>query len=186
MTDGHDSGHAPCVQRGCERDRRRGRPHRRLRSTGAAGSSNTWVVYTSDHGEMGGNHGMMSKCVLYDPAVRVPLILRPPVAAAPRVVDGLVEHLDVPATLREIASAPAVPTSEGRSLRGYVNGDVPEARTVSISENWGFATFMTERYKLVVDEDSDRAVPALRLRRGSERGRQPRRRSRVQAGGRRR
>ena len=38
----------------------------------------TWVIYTSDHGEMGGNHGMMSKCVLYEPAVRVPLIVRPP------------------------------------------------------------------------------------------------------------
>ncbi|MGA2522060.1 MAG: sulfatase-like hydrolase/transferase, partial [Acidimicrobiales bacterium] len=27
----------------------------------------TWVIYTSDHGEMGGNHGLMSKCVLYEP-----------------------------------------------------------------------------------------------------------------------
>ena len=25
---------------------------------------------------------------------------------------------------------------------------------MSISENWGFAAFMTERYKLVVDEDA--------------------------------
>ena len=39
---------------------------------------NTWIIYTSDHGEMGGNHRMMSKCVLYEPAVRVPLIIRPP------------------------------------------------------------------------------------------------------------
>ena len=28
------------------------------------------------------------------------------------------------------------------------------ARSVSISENWGFAAFKTERYKLVVDEDA--------------------------------
>ena len=82
----------------------------------------TWIVYTSDHGEMGGNHGMMSKCVLYEPAVRVPLIIRPPGGCAPRVVDALVEHLDVPATLRDIAPAPALPASEGRSLRGYVDG----------------------------------------------------------------
>ena len=32
---------------------------------------NTWIIYTSDHGEMAGNHGLMSKCVLYEPAVRV-------------------------------------------------------------------------------------------------------------------
>ena len=47
----------------------------------------TWIVYTSDHGEMGGNHGLMSKCVMYEQAVRVPLIVRPPGGCAARVVD---------------------------------------------------------------------------------------------------
>lgn len=114
----------------------------------------TWIVYTSDHGEMGGNHGMMSKCVLYDPAVRVPLVIRPPGGRDGRVVDDLVEHLDVPATVRAIAGAPDVPDSDGRSLLGYVTGDDPSPRTVSVSENWGFASFDTGTYKLVVDEDS--------------------------------
>jgi len=115
---------------------------------------NTWVVYTSDHGEMGGNHGLMSKCVLYDQAVRVPLIVRPPNGCAPRTVDSLVEHIDVPATVRAIAGAPDVPDSEGRSLLGYLTNDDPAPRTVSISENWGFGCFMTDEYKLVVDEDA--------------------------------
>ncbi len=115
---------------------------------------NTWIVYTSDHGEMGGNHGMMSKCVLYEPAVRVPLIVRPPGGCAPQVVDALVEHVDVPATVREIAGAPPIASSEGRSLLGYVRGEAPVARPSSVSENWGFAAFTTERYKLVVDEDA--------------------------------
>ena len=114
----------------------------------------TWVLYTSDHGEMGGNHGMMSKCVLYEPAVRVPLIVRPPGGISVRVEDALVEHMDVPATIRAIASAPAVAQSEGRSLLGYLNGAPPDARTLSVSENWGFAAFQTEQYKLVVDEDA--------------------------------
>jgi arylsulfatase len=116
--------------------------------------SNTWIVYTSDHGEMGGNHGLMSKCVLYEPSTRVPLIVRPPGGGNQRVVDALVEHLDVPATLRAIADAPEVPQSAGRSLLPYVEGLAPERRPVSISENWGFASFETERHKLVVDEDS--------------------------------
>jgi choline-sulfatase len=115
---------------------------------------NTWVLYTSDHGEMGGNHGLMSKCVLYDQSMRVPLLVRPPGGCAARVVDDLVEHLDVPATVRAIAAAPPVPQGEGRSLLGYVNGNDPEARAVSVSENWGFAAFSTDRYKLVVDEDA--------------------------------
>jgi arylsulfatase len=115
----------------------------------------TWVIYTSDHGEMGGNHGLMSKCVFYEPAVRVPLIVRPPHGCESRVVDALIEHLDVPATIRDIAHAPALSASEGRSLLGYVRGgEPPQPRTISISENWGFASFATDQYKLVVDEDA--------------------------------
>jgi choline-sulfatase len=116
----------------------------------------TWIVYTSDHGEMGGNHGLMSKCVLYQQAVHVPLIIRPPQGCAPRVVDELVEHMDVPATVRDAAGAPAVDASEGRSLRGHADraSQPLPARALSVSENWGFAVFETERYRLVVDEDA--------------------------------
>jgi choline-sulfatase len=115
----------------------------------------TWIVYTSDHGEMAGGHGLMSKCVLYEGAVRVPLIVRPPGGCAPHVVDALVEHVDVPATVRDIADAPEVPGSEGRSLLGYLGRDQPlPRRRVSISENWGFASFETEGHRLVVEEDS--------------------------------
>ena len=84
---------------------------------------------------------MMSKCVLYEPAVRVPLIIRQPGGIDARVEDALVEHMDVPATLRAIATAPDMPASEGRSLLSYLSGEPREARTLSVSENWGFAAF---------------------------------------------
>ena len=90
--------------------------------------------------------------------MRVPLIMRPPRGCEPRVVDAIVEHLDVPATIRDIANAPTLAASEGRTLLGHVRGDEPtNPRPISISENWGFASFETERYKLVVDEDAVRA-----------------------------
>jgi len=123
-----------------------------LERTGRLGD--TWILYTSDHGEMGGNHSMFSKCVLYDQTVRIPLIMRPPAGCAPRVVDTLVEHFDAAATVRDIAGAPHIPDSEARSLLGCATGDDPAPRTVSVSENWGFACFQTDRYKLVVDEDA--------------------------------
>jgi choline-sulfatase len=115
---------------------------------------NTWFVYTSDHGEMAGSHGLMSKCVLYEGAVRVPLIIRPPGGGTARVDDSLVEHLDVPATLRDLAGAPAIAGSEGRSLLAGIQGGAPDGRRVTVSENWGFACFETARHKLVVDEDA--------------------------------
>lgn len=123
-----------------------------LAATGRA--NDTWVLYTSDHGEMAGDHGLMSKCVLYRGATRVPLLIRPPIPREPLVIEGLVEHIDVPATIRAIAGAPQIPNGEGRSLLGHLDGEPPAARDVSISENWGFALFETERYKLVIDEDA--------------------------------
>src|SRR5262249_58944728 len=77
---------------------------------------NTWVIYTSDHGEMAGDHGHMSKCVLYDGAVRVPLLVRPPAGAGAcsgAAVDDLIEHVDVPPTIRDAAAAAPWPASEG-------------------------------------------------------------------------
>ncbi len=121
------------------------------------------MIYTSDHGEMGGNHGLMSKCVLYRPAVRVPLIMRPPGGCPPRVIDGLVEHFDVPATIRAIAGAPDVPSSEGESLLSCLTGESHPSRLVSVSENWGFAAFETDRYKIIVDEDAGAACQLFDL-----------------------
>lgn len=112
----------------------------------------TWIIYTSDHGEMMGEHSMLSKVLLYEPSVRVPLIVRPPGGTAPRAVDDPVDHIDISATVRAIAGAPGVPGSDARSLLGYLSGEAPEARPVTISENFGFAGFETRRYTLVVDE----------------------------------
>ena len=114
----------------------------------------TWIIYTSDHGEMGGNHGLMSKCVLYEQAVRVPLIVRPPRGCSGRVVESRVAHVDVPATVRQIADAPSIAASEGTSLLGYLVGEPPDPPPVLVSENWGFASFETDRHKIVVDEDA--------------------------------
>lgn len=116
---------------------------------------NTWVIYTTDHGEMMGEHGLMSKMVFYRPALHIPLIVRPPGGCSPRLVDSRTEQFDISATCNEIAGARPVPGSEARSLLPAIrgDGDAP-TRPVSISENWGFALFETDRYKLVVWEDA--------------------------------
>ena len=114
----------------------------------------TWIIYTSDHGEMAGDHGLMSKCVLYRGAARVPLIIRPPGGHPPISVDELTEQVDIPATVRAITGVGPCPNGEGRSLLGYLHGEAPKARELSVSENWGFALFETDSYKLVVDEDT--------------------------------
>jgi arylsulfatase A-like enzyme len=82
------------------------------------------------------------------------LIIRPPGGCEPRVTTSLVEQLDVPATVRQIAGAPDLDASAGRSLLPSVRDGAPTERAVAVSENWGFGVFETERHKLVVDEDA--------------------------------
>jgi arylsulfatase len=115
---------------------------------------NTWVVYSSDHGEMLGTHGLFFKQVPYDPAARVPLIVRPPRGrAGPVRVPDLFEHVDLSATLRSLAGAGALPGSAGRSFAPCLTDDAPfRARDVVVSENLGYAMWRTERYKLVAYE----------------------------------
>ncbi len=97
----------------------------------------------------------MSKCVLYEPAVRVPLIVRPAgglrraASSTPSSNTRRAGH--APRHRRR----PAAPDSEGRRSLGYLRGDGPgSTRRVSVSENWGFAAFETDRHKIVVDEDA--------------------------------
>ncbi|TQM10903.1 sulfatase-like hydrolase/transferase [Pseudonocardia kunmingensis] len=79
---------------------------------------NTVVVYTSDHGEMAGHHGIWQKQCFYEPAVRVPLLLRLPGHRAPARVTGDVSLVDLLPTLRDLAGLPVDPELPGRSLCG--------------------------------------------------------------------
>lgn len=74
---------------------------------------NTIVVFTSDHGEMMGSHGLMHKQQLYDESFLVPFLIRWPGRIAPGR-DGL--HLSVPDLM---------PTLLGLAgLKGRIPGDV--------------------------------------------------------------
>ncbi len=63
----------------------------------------TIVVYTSDHGDMLGEHGLWQKFVLYEASVGVPLIIRAP-GVTPRgaVCDSPVSQVQLLATLAEL------------------------------------------------------------------------------------
>jgi choline-sulfatase len=88
----------------------------------------TLVVYTADHGYMLGQHGRFEKHCGYDPALRVPLILRLPGRIKPGVVRDFTEHLDLGPTLLELLGAPRLPVEHGQSLVPFTEGRRP--RTV--------------------------------------------------------
>lgn len=89
-----------------------------LAALDAAGlAETTLVVYTSDHGEHIGNRGLWWKSTLYDEAAKVPLVMRWPghIPAGGRR-DAVVNLTDVAATMLDVAGAPPLPYSQGRSF----------------------------------------------------------------------
>ena len=84
---------------------------------------NTWVLWSSDHGEMMGDHLLMGKSVFYHAAVGVPGIIRPP-KNTPKVqrVDAPVEVVDLTSTILDIAGAPPLAQAQGHSLLPVMNG----------------------------------------------------------------
>lgn len=85
-----------------------------LRETGQ--EENTLVAYVSDHGLALGSHGLLGKQNLYEPSVRVPLILAGPGVPAGRRCDGPVYAFDLYATLCALAGVPAPVGLDSRSL----------------------------------------------------------------------
>lgn len=83
----------------------------------------TVVIYTSDHGEMAGHHGVWQKQCFYEPAVRVPLLLRHP-ELQPRRSSDHVSLVDLLPTLRDIAGLAPDPVLPGRSLLDPVDRPV--------------------------------------------------------------
>lgn len=63
-------------------------------------AENTLVVFTSDHGEMLGDHGMHSKSIFYEGGAHVPLLMRfPGRIKAGTVVEEPVSTMDVSSTI---------------------------------------------------------------------------------------
>ena len=93
-----------------------------LEATGEA--DNTIVVFTSDHGEMLGDHQLMLKGpFMYECAVRVPLIVRwPGRARAGQRVGELVQWIDLAPTFLDAAGIEAPASFQGRSLSGLLDG----------------------------------------------------------------
>lgn len=111
-------------------------------------SENTLVVFTSDHGEMLGAHGMREKNVFYEESARVPLIIRLPNKIKPNtVVEGYVSNMDIFPTVLDYLEAGDY-ASDGQSLRGLISGENEEHGQYVVTE-WDFNGDFDPNYMVV-------------------------------------
>jgi arylsulfatase A-like enzyme len=117
-------------------------------------SDDTVVVFLGDNGYMLGEHARFEKHVLYEPAVRVPLIVRwKGHLPAGRRVNGMVELVDVFPTVLELLGVVGPSDLHGMTLGPLLRGDPgAKGRDVVFSEYLENEEAMarSDRYKLVV------------------------------------
>ena len=128
---------------------------------------NTVIIFTSDHGESLGDHGLLQKgCRFYEGLVRIPLILSWPGHFLQNVQrDALVELLDLTSTIVELAGLDQPEYMQGKSLlpllkdasatdqhREFVRSEYFDALDPFFTDGSGaFATMYRNRqYKLSV------------------------------------
>jgi len=119
------------------------------------------VVFTSDHGEELHEHGHIGHVMnLYDPALHVPLVVKPPrghpaLERLARRRHELVRHVDVVPTVLELLGYSPLPGQRGTSL-------LRDAERLLLAETHRPQALATklcvrdERYKLIYEPEADR------------------------------
>lgn len=113
-------------------------------------SDDTIVILTSDHGEMAGSQGRYSKGVMYDEAIRVPLIVRHPGGPAGQRTESLFSSIDLYPTLLDLCGLPAYPSAEGVSHGATIQGQLGTPRDVVFIQYHNLC-IIRDNHKLVTD-----------------------------------
>jgi arylsulfatase A-like enzyme len=92
----------------------------------------TLIVFTSDHGDMTGDHNLWRKSYPYEPSARIPMMMRWPAglvsAARGQVFSQPVELRDILPTFLDAAGAPLTRKLDGKSMLTLLRGANPEWR----------------------------------------------------------
>lgn len=114
---------------------------------------NTVVIYSSDHGEMLGDHGSWGKSTWRWPSAHVPLIIKAPEAARGARTNALASTHDLAATILDYAGVEVPEFMDARSLKPVLDAperthrDVLLAGLDSPNDSWRLA--FDGRYKYV-------------------------------------
>ena len=136
---------------------------------GSQVADNTLVVYTTDHGENMGEHGLWWKNCVYDSAARIPLIVSWPARwKGPQRRTGVCSLVDLVQTLADIGGADVPADWNGRSMLTWLDDAKSTWRDLAVSEYYahnissGYAMIRMGRYKYTYHTPADANHPAER------------------------
>src|SRR5271165_1887570 len=119
----------------------------------------TAVLLSSDHGFFLGEHHFYDKRLMYEPSIRVPMMLRlPGRVKAGATSEKMVLNLDVAPTLLDIAGVPVPEEMQGKSMLPLAEGKTTDWRKDWLYEYYEYPGFenvrpcrgvRTDRYKLI-------------------------------------
>lgn len=112
-----------------------GRVYRALEDSGH--TDDTLFIFASDHGEMKGAHNRILKGLLFDDALRIPLVCRLPGSGKANARDNIhaTTNVDVTATILDYAGLPMLPGMHvARSLRPLLEGRPTQWREYVVAE----------------------------------------------------
>lgn len=111
----------------------------------------TTIIYTSDHGESCGEHGLFYKQCAYDGSVAVPLIAKGPDIAKNHVVDTPVSLVDLYPTLLDLYELEVESDRPGKSWMPFFHGKTSYDMDYVFAEYHG--NFFRDSWYMIVKED---------------------------------
>jgi arylsulfatase A-like enzyme len=123
-------------------------------------TQNTIVMYTSDNGFFLGEHGLFDKRLMYEPSIRVPMLVKYPVRVTAGQVDAthMTLNIDVAPTLLDLAGLEVPAWMQGKSFAPILTGAAVPWRDAFLYEYYEFPAehcarknrgIRTSRWKLI-------------------------------------
>jgi arylsulfatase A-like enzyme len=114
-------------------------------------TDDTLIIFTSDHGEMLGAHGLREKNVFYEESSHIPLMIHfPKEIKKNTVVDGYVSNVDLFSTILDYLDIEKQYPSDGKSLRGLIEGTDKEHGKYVVTE-WDYRGPVAPNYMVIKD-----------------------------------
>jgi len=108
----------------------------------------TYIVFSSDHGEMLCDHGMSTKDIPYESAWRVPLLVAGPEIES-NESDALIELIDIHPTICQLADVPVLHGLDARGFAPLLHKETTEHRDHVATFMNGYQAVRTNEWKFV-------------------------------------